>query len=333
MAIKKVLLSKKIDGIVYDIFPKTSADVVVYGESTVAATLAQFATDLADRYTKEETDEAIKAESTALYNKIMGITEEDGATVTEAYDTLKEVAAWIASHEGDVAAAFANDIAALKTAVGDENSGLIKGLADAVAAIESNDEDIAGLQAAVEALETAVGDANSGLVKAMAEAQAAIQANANAIAANGELIAANTAAIAANGELIAANTAAIESNDEDIAGLQETTGDHETRIVALETTVGDENSGLVKQVAELVERDGCHVEGSETNGNIVVDGEEVVVYTHPETHPATMIVEDDEHQFVTAEEKAAFARTAEVLLVSSQDQVTTEKDLYMVEIG
>lgn len=295
MAIKKVLLSKKIDNVIYDIFPKTSADIVVYGESTVAATLAQFAADLADRYTKAETDDAIAAESEALYNRIMGITEEDGATVKEAYDTLKEVAAWIDEH-GEVAAAFTTDIAALKAAVGEapaegvEGSGLLKAMADAEAAIASNDGEIAELQAAVEALETAVGDAESGLVKAMAEAQAKIVV------------------------------------------LEEAKADHETRIGALETTVGDAESGLVKTVADLVAAEGNHTEASEVNGNIKIDGEEVVVYTHPETHAATMIVEDDEHQFVTAEEKATFAAAAAVVLVASQDEVVNEKDLYMVEI-
>lgn len=290
MAIKKVLLSKKIDNVIYDIFPKTSAEIVVYGESTVAATLAQFATDLADRYTKGEADAAIKASADELYNKIMGITAEDGATVDEAFDTLKEVAAWINEHEGDIAAGFTNDIAALKEAVGVapaegvEGSGLLKAMADAQAAIASNDEDIAGLQAAVEALETAVGDANAGLVKAMADAEA--------------------------------------------------------RLDALEATVGNAESGLVKDMAdaqaaiEALEAVGAtKVEASETNGNIKVDGAEVVVYTHPETHAATMIVEDDEHQFVTAAQKDIINNAAAVKLVASQDEVVTENDLYMIEIA
>lgn len=271
MAIKKVLLSKKINNVVYDIFPKTAAEVVTYGESTVAATLAQFATDLANVYTKADTDAAIQAESTALYNKIMGITAEDGATVTEAYDTLKEVAAWIDAH-GEVAAAFTTDIAALKVAVGDAESGLVKAMADAQAAIASNDEDIAELQEAVDALEAAVGDANAGLVKAMAEAQAAITA------------------------------------------LQTTTADHETRIAALE------------------EVEATKVEQSTTNGNVVVDGEEVVVYTHPETHSAEMIVETDDRKFVTAAEKSIIGSAAAVVVVASQDEVVNENNLYLVEI-
>jgi hypothetical protein len=277
MAIKKVLLSKKVNNVVYDIFPKTAAEIVTYGESTVAATLAQFATDLADRYTKGETDAAIQAESTALYNKIMGITAEDGATVTEAYDTLKEVAAWIDEH-GEIAAAFTTDIAALKTAVGEapaegvEGSGLLKAMAEAQAAIEANDGDIEALQTAVEALETAVGDANAGLVKAMADAQAAIEE------------------------------------------LQGKADDYEERIAALEAV------GSTK------------VEQSETNGNIKVDGQEVVVYTHPETHSAEMIVETDDRKFVTAAEKDLINGAAAVRLVASQDEVVNETDLYMVEL-
>ena len=285
MAIKKVLLSKKINNVIYDVFPKTDAGIVVYGETTVAATLAQFAEDLANVYTQTDADAAIKASCDELYNKIMGITGEEGETIAEAYDTLKEVAKWIDEH-GDVAAAFTTDIAALKTAVGDENSGLVKAMADAQAAIESNDDDIAELQEAVTALETAVGDAESGLVK-------------------------------------------------DVADLKTTVGNAESGLVKdvadLQTTVGDAESGLVKAVADL-EAKATQVVASETNGNVVVDGQEVTVYVHPETHPATMIVEDDDHMFVTAAEKASIADSASIVVVASQDEVVNEMDLYLVEI-
>ena len=291
--IKKVLLSKKIGNVVYDIFPKTSADVVVYGESTVAAALAEFAAGLADVYTKEESDAALQAESTALYNKIMGITEEDGATVKEAYDTLKEVAAWIDEH-GEIAAAFTTDIAALKTAVGDENSGLVKAMADAQAAIEANDGDIEALQGAVQALETAVGDAESGLVKAMADAQAAIEA------------------LEGRADAVEGRATALEGRADALEGRADAV---EGRLDAIEAIAPTK------------------VEASETNGNIKIDGVETVVYTHPETHAATEIVEDDDHMFVTKVEKEAYARQAEILLVANQDAVVNEKDLYMVEIG
>lgn len=291
MAIKKVLLSKKISNTIYEIFPKTSADVVVYGETTVAATLAQFAQDL--ETAKGDFEDALEAESTALYNKIMGITEEDGATVKEAYDTLKEVAAWIDEH-GEVAAAFTTDIAALKTAVGDENSGLVKAMADAQAAIEANDGDISDLQEAVEALETAVGDANSGLVKAMADAQAAIQDHETRIAAE-----------------------------------EAKSADFETRIAAEEAKSAD----FEARVAGLEAVGSTKVEASETNGNIKVDGVETVVYTHPATHEAAMIVESEEKQFVTAAQKDIINNAAAVVLVASQDEIANERDLYMVEIA
>ena len=163
MAIKKVLLTKKINGVVYDLFPKTSAELVVYGETTVAQALASFASDMSNYYNKTEADQKTKEACDALYNKIMGITEGD-STINEAYDTLKEVAAWIGEH-GEVAAAFTTDIAALKKAVGDDSSGLIKAMAEAKAAISTNTSDIGTLKTAVQNLQTAVGDASSGLTK------------------------------------------------------------------------------------------------------------------------------------------------------------------------
>lgn len=44
-------------------------------------------------------------------------------------------------------------------------------------------------------------------------------------------------------------------------------------------------------------------EGSNINGNIKIDGIETTVYTHPSTHPASIIVEDSTHRFVTDAEK------------------------------
>jgi parallel beta-helix repeat protein len=44
---------------------------------------------------------------------------------------------------------------------------------------------------------------------------------------------------------------------------------------------------------------GSTVADSTTNGNIVVDSQEVVVYAHPATHPASMITTDSTHRFVS----------------------------------
>ena len=39
MALKKIIISKKVDNEIHEIHPKTSADIVTYGESTVEETL------------------------------------------------------------------------------------------------------------------------------------------------------------------------------------------------------------------------------------------------------------------------------------------------------
>lgn len=52
--------------------------------------------------------------------------------------------------------------------------------------------------------------------------------------------------------------------------------------------------------------DATKTEDSGTNGNIKINGEEVNVYTHPSNHPASMIMPDATHQFVTDLEKASW---------------------------
>jgi hypothetical protein len=129
MAIKKVLLTRKVNNILYSLYPKTTAEVVCYGDTNVAKALADLADEFKNYYTSSSTDDAIKTAVDNLYNKIMGITAEDGTSVNEAYDTLKEVATWINEH-GDIAAGFATDISNLKTTVGDDSSGLVKDVTD-----------------------------------------------------------------------------------------------------------------------------------------------------------------------------------------------------------
>lgn len=67
----------------------------------------------------------IKTATDNLYNKIMGITAEDGAPVAEAYDTLKEVANYLTEH-GSVVQGFTNDISGLKKSVEDLKTGMTK---------------------------------------------------------------------------------------------------------------------------------------------------------------------------------------------------------------
>ena len=52
--------------------------------------------------------------------------------------------------------------------------------------------------------------------------------------------------------------------------------------------------------------DATKTEDSETNGNIKINGAEVNVYSHPTSHPASMITQDTTHKFVTDSEKSSW---------------------------
>lgn len=49
--------------------------------------------------------------------------------------------------------------------------------------------------------------------------------------------------------------------------------------------------------------DATNTAKSDTNGNIKINGSETTVYTHPSSHPATMITEDSTHRFMTDAER------------------------------
>jgi hypothetical protein len=48
------------------------------------------------------------------------------------------------------------------------------------------------------------------------------------------------------------------------------------------------------------------VTSSQINGNIIVDDEELVVYVHPVSHPASIITQDPTHRFVSDSEKSTW---------------------------
>ena len=126
MAIRKALLVKRVNDKKYEIYPKTSADVVVYGATTVEQALNDFANRLSEFSNAENIDAAIKESCDNLYNKIMGVTTEDGTTVSDAYDTLKEVGTWIEEH-GDVVTEFKDNINLLNKAIENMNSIIVDG--------------------------------------------------------------------------------------------------------------------------------------------------------------------------------------------------------------
>lgn len=69
-------------------------------------------------------------------------------------------------------------------------------------------------------------------------------------------------------------------------------------IAGLKTAVETLQSGMTK------------VEHSDTNGNVKVDGAEVVVYQHPATHPASMITDTAEKVMMTAAERTKLGGVA-----------------------
>ena len=62
---------------------------------------------------------------------------------------------------------------------------------------------------------------------------------------------------------------------------------------------------------------GTDVTSSGTNGNILVDGVETVVYTHPANHPASIIIEDSTHRFTTDAEKTTWNAKASTSVVTT----------------
>lgn len=131
--IRKTILKRKINDVVYNLYSRTSADIVIYENTTVADKLSEIDEILETVLSSEDIDEKIKNATNNLYNKIMGITDEDRTTVDEAYDTLKEVANYLKEH-GDVVKGILANISTLEETVGDDTKGLLKKVTD----IENN---------------------------------------------------------------------------------------------------------------------------------------------------------------------------------------------------
>lgn len=130
MSVKKILLKKSINSTVFDLYPKTSADIVEYTraavgtqgqdgyvapvETNVAAELAYLnnkgSSDLTEA--KNYTDTQVQA----LEDAIKGL--GDGESLVAAFDTLKEIGAWLEGADSTNAATVLSDISDLQTKVG-----------------------------------------------------------------------------------------------------------------------------------------------------------------------------------------------------------------------
>lgn len=67
------------------------------------------------------------------------------------------------------------------------------------------------------------------------------------------------------------------------------------------------NAAFEHSVSDHARIDATLTQASSANGNIKINGNETVVYTHPAVHSAMMITEDSSHRFVTDEEKSSYA--------------------------
>ena len=255
MDIKKIILTKKIDSAVYQVYPQTSADQVVYDNTTVAAKLAELASNISD-ITTDTTgtiDVRVKKACDDLYAKIMGVT--DASQIDQAYDTLKEVADYLNAH-GSVVEGFTSDIAALKEALGTAGSESepATGLFADVAALATRMTTAEGLirtnGADIDALEAKVGNENSGLIKDVADLKAAATnvvdstTNGNIVVDGAEMVVYDDSAVTSRLDTLETTVGNGES------GLVKDVADNAANIAELQTTVGDDASGLVKDVAD-----------------------------------------------------------------------------------
>ena len=127
--LKQVIFQEEIDGVLTDLMAHTHVDNVIYEEGgkqiALSEKLASLIATVAAKADSAAVTADIKTATDNLYNKIMGITAEDGTPVAEAYDTLKEVANYLTEH-GSVVQGFTNDISGLKKSVEDLKTGMTK---------------------------------------------------------------------------------------------------------------------------------------------------------------------------------------------------------------
>ena len=215
------------------------------------------ASTLAGRVTANETSIAtLKGDAKTEGSVAHTVATEIAKVVNGApasFDTLKEIADWIAN-DTTGAAAMANDIATLK---GTGDGSVAKALEDAKAYTDAERSRATGAEGALAgrldtiegtgagSIKKALQDANSHTNNLVGEIPAKVgEPNTSTVVAyvDAKVAAEQTRAVGVEGGL---NTrlANIEKS------LGDTSQDMGKRVAALETTVGDSNSGLVKGVA------------------------------------------------------------------------------------
>ena len=191
MSVKNVYLKKKIEGVIYDIYPHTDASIVEFtppavngGNSiitTVGAELTALRTLIADTEAR-----------------ILGLTDEHANdTIIATYDTIREIASYLSTNGdaiatinslnntvGDASSGLVKRVTDLETTVGSDSKGLVKDVADNTSRISTleatvgNDsfglvKDTATIRSKITTLELTVGDASAGLVKRVTDLETA----------------------------------------------------------------------------------------------------------------------------------------------------------------
>ena len=167
MSVKNVYLKKKIEGVIYDIYPHTDASIVEFIRppavnggngtlTTVDAELVALRTLIADTEAR-----------------ILGLTDEHANdTIIATYDTIREIASYLSTNDDAIAI-----INSLNNTVGDASSGLVKRVTDLETTVGSASsglvKDVADNASDISTLETTVGDASSGLVKRVTDLETA----------------------------------------------------------------------------------------------------------------------------------------------------------------
>ena len=127
---KMIILQAEIEGVLHDLLVRSHVDNVLATKEDgtkilLSEKLAEMIAAINLKANSADVTQEITDANNALYNRIMGITAEDGATVEEAYDTLKEVANYLKEH-GSVVQGFTTDISDLKAAVEALQTGMTK---------------------------------------------------------------------------------------------------------------------------------------------------------------------------------------------------------------
>lgn len=144
MADKKILLQKKINGELVNIYPKTIATIVDYVKGTGAeAVTTTVAAELASLESSKMTEAQVDAKVKALEDKINGLA--DNESLVEAFDTLKEIGTFLDEHDESIGALadLITDVGvASKEAEGGNPAVTATGLHADVESLESRVDDL-----------------------------------------------------------------------------------------------------------------------------------------------------------------------------------------------